>query len=157
MFRKDTHMLEEMLGSTHPYHIADYMQNNTNDLIAGNDGFARYIRELLKKKKLQQKVVFMRADISEKYGYELLRGGKKVTRKRDVILRFCYAAEFTLEETQYALRLYHMDTLYARDPRDALIMSCLKHKLNCKPDCIDNLNDLLERNNMTPLQPVGAS
>ena len=50
-------------------------------------------------------MVFLKADIPERYGYKLL-SGEKHTKQRDVILRICYAAEFTLKETQRALRKY---------------------------------------------------
>ena len=73
-----------------------------------------------------------------------------MTKQRDVILRICYAAEFTLQETQKALRLYRMDTLYARDPRDAL-MTCF----NMRQGSLSDLNDLLVRNGFEALRSSG--
>lgn len=151
MFRKDTNELEEMLGSTHPYNIEEYVQQNAGDMMDGNHDFARYMRERLKEKGLQKQDVLLRADIAQGYGYKLLNE-EKVTRQRDVILRICYAAEFTLEETQQALRIYHMDTLYARDKRDALIMTCFHQR----PGSILDLNDLLLRNKLQPLRSSGV-
>ena len=58
---------------------------------------------MLKEKRITQQMVFLKADIPEKYGYKLL-SGEKHTRQRDIILRICYAAELTLEQTQRALR-----------------------------------------------------
>ena len=80
------------------------------------------------------------------YGSKLLTG-EKTTRNRDLILRICYAAEFTLDETQRALRLYPFDTLYARNKRDALIMVCF----NKRPGDIFELNELLNSQGIEPL------
>lgn len=151
MFNKTTHELEEMLGSTHPYDIADYVQENGDDMMDGDRDFTRYMRERLKEKGLQKQDVLLRADIAQGYGYKLLTE-EKVTRQRDVILRICYAGEFTLAETQQALRIYHMDTLYARDRRDALIMACFNHR----PGTILDLNDLLLKNRLQPLRSSGV-
>lgn len=151
MFNKTTHELEEMLGSTHPYDIADYVQENGDDMMDGDRDFTRYMRERLKEKGLRKQDVLLRADIAQGYGYKLLTE-EKVTRQRDVILRICYAGEFTLAETQQALRIYHMDTLYARDRRDALIMACFNHR----PGTILDLNDLLLKNRLQPLRSSGV-
>ena len=76
-----------------------------------------------------------------------------MTKQRDVILRICYAAEFTLQETQKALRLYRMDTLYARDPRDALLMTCFNIRL--RQGRLSDLNELLVRNGFEALRSSG--
>ena len=74
-----------------------------------------------------------------------------MTKQRDVILRICYAAEFTLQETQKALRLYRMDTLCARDARDALLMPCF----NMRPGSLSDLNELLVSNGFEALHSSG--
>ena len=62
-----------------------------------------------------------------------------------------FAAEFTLQETQKALRLYRMDTLYARDPRDALLMTCF----NMRQGSLSDLNELLVGNGFEALRSSG--
>lgn len=151
MFKKNTNELEELLGSTHPRDIAEFVEAHAEDMMDGDHDFARYMRERLKEKGLQKQYVLSRADIAQGYGYKLLNE-EKVTRQRDVILRICYAAEFTLEETQQALRIYHMDPLYVRDKRDALIMTCF----NQRPGNILDLNDLLLKNKLQPLRSSGV-
>lgn len=151
MFKKNTQELEEMLGSTHPYEFGEFVEENYEDMMDGNRDFTRYMRERLKEKGLRKQDVLLRADIAQGYGYKLLTE-EKVTRQRDVILRICYAGEFTLAETQQALRIYHMDTLYARDQRDALIMACFNHR----PGTILDLNDLLLKNRLQPLRSSGV-
>ena len=113
--------------------------------------FQEYIKDLLKEKKITQQMVFLKADIPEKYGYKLL-SGEKHTRQRDIILRICYAAELTLEQTQRALRKYEMPQLYAKIPRDALLMLIFKDR----PGGIIEVNELLSKNGMEMLRTSGV-
>lgn len=115
------------------------------------DSFSVYIKDLLREKGLTQQKVFLLADIPERYGYKLL-SGEKHTKQRDVILRICYAAECTLEETQKALRKYEMPQLYAKIPRDALLMIIF----NERPGSIIDANTLLKKNGMEPLRTSGV-
>lgn len=148
---KSTDELEKILGKTHLNDINDYLENNGNSIIDSEYAFHDYIRELIKEKKLRQQDVFLAADIPEKYGYKLLSGEKR-TRQRDVILRLCYAAELDLNETQKALKLYRMPELYAKIPRDALIMIAI----NERPGSIIDVNSFLKKNDMDILRPSGV-
>ena len=151
MHQQDTGELELKLENIHPDQIAAFIRENADDLLGNRRDFMDYMNRKIKERNLLKKDVIMRADINQGYGYKLLTQ-EKVTKQRDVILRICYAAEFTLEETQYALRLYRMETLYVRDARDALIMTCF----NDRPGNIINVNELLLRNNMQPLRSSGT-
>ncbi len=151
MHQQDTGELELKLENIHPDQIAAFIRENADDLLGNKRDFMDYMNRKIKERNLLKKDVIMRADINQGYGYKLLTQ-EKVTKQRDVILRICYAAEFTLEETQYALRLYRMETLYVRDARDALIMTCF----NDRPGNIINVNELLLRNNMQPLRSSGT-
>ena len=84
-------------------------------------------------------------------GEELFSGEKK-TRQRDIILRICYAAELSLEETQEALRKYPMPELYARIPRDALLMIAF----NERSGSVLDVNTLLKKHGMESLRPSGV-
>ena len=91
------------------------------------------------------------ADIPERYGYKLLSEEKR-TRQRDVILRLCYAAHFSLDETQKALRIYGMPELYARNQRDALLIIAF----NDRPGSIIEVNAFLKENRIEPLRTTGS-
>lgn len=67
-------------------------------------------------------------------------------------MRICYAAELTLDETQRALRKYKMPELYAKIPRDALLMIIF----NERPGSIIEVNELLKENGMDSLRTSGA-
>ncbi|MCR5793395.1 MAG: hypothetical protein K6G65_09525, partial [Lachnospiraceae bacterium] len=94
--------------------------------------------------------VFIQADIPERYGYKLLSGEKR-TKRRDVILRICYAAGLSLEETQRALRKYGMPELYAKVPRDALLMIIFRER----PGSVIDVNEILKLKGMESLRTSG--
>ena len=59
----------------------------------------------------------------------------------------------TLKETQEALRIYRMPELYAKIPRDALIIIAF----NERPGSIIEVNSFLKENKMDPLRPSGVA
>ena len=150
MIEKDTNDLKEALGKTHLSDFDRYCRDNKESMSVGEESFYIYIKDLLAKKKITQQSVFLKADIPERYGYKLL-SGEKHTRQRDVILRICYAAELTLDETQRALKKYEMPELYPKNPRDALMMIMF----NERPGSILDVNALLKENGMDPLRTSG--
>lgn len=150
MESKSTDELEKILGQTHLDGISDYLESNEDSLYNNEFAFHDYITELIKKNNLRKQDVFLAADVPEKYGYKLL-SGEKHTRQRDVILRLCYASELTLEETQKALKLYRMAELYAKIPRDAMIMIAF----NERPGSIIEVNSFLKKNGMDALRSSG--
>ena len=151
MSKKSTKELENALGSTHVSDFEKFYHENRDDMNMEMDSFSVYIKDLLREKGLTQQKVFLLADIPERYGYKLL-SGEKHTKQRDVILRICYAAECTLEETQKALRKYEMPQLYAKIPRDALLMIIF----NERPGSIIDANTLLKKNAREPLRTSGV-
>lgn len=151
MNEKNTKELNEVLGKTHLADFEKYCAENKESVSDNPEAFYIYVKNLLAEKGLTQQGVFLQADIPERYGYKLLSGEKR-TRQRDVILRICYAAEFTLVETQRALRKYEMPELYAKIPRDALLMIAL----NERPGSILDVNELLNQKGLPPLRTSGV-
>ena len=150
MNEKNTQELENVLSGTHIRDFNTYCEQNKESMLTGEEDFIVYMKDLLQRKKLTQQNVFLKADIPERYGYKLLSGEKR-TRQRDVILRICYAAEFSLEETQRALKKYGMPALYAKVPRDAFMMIIF----NERPGSIIDVNEFLKKNGMEPLRTSG--
>ena len=151
MEEKSTEQLNKVLRSTHIDDFEEFRKENKKELISGNEGFCKFIRECIIGKGLTQQRVFINADIPERYGYKLLNG-EKHTRQRDIIYRICYAAEMTLAETQRALRLYGMPELYSRIPRDAFLMTVISDR----PGSILDVNALLKKHNLEPLRTSGV-
>lgn len=122
--KKTTNTLTEILKKTKPEDVDRYIDNNTEELFAEDRPFTVYMRTCVREKGLRFQEVFLRADISEGYGYKLISGEKR-TRQRDTVLKLCLGAGFTLEETQRALKIYGMSPLYARFKRDAVLISAI--------------------------------
>lgn len=120
----NTNGLVDILKSASPDNVGQILAENRSALIADGKPFARYMREVLEKHGRTQKEVIEAAGFSMKYGYRLL-AEERHTKQRDYILRLCFAGGFTLDETQRLLKLYGMSPLYARIPRDAVLISCL--------------------------------
>lgn len=150
MNEKSTTELEQILESTHPKDFTAYCASNKDSVTDDEKAFVEYFKSLFKEKGITQQRVFLKADIPEKYGYKLL-SGEKHTKQRDVILRICYAAGFTLKETQRALKKYGMPELYAKVPRDALLMIAFNDKFGS----ILEVNELRQRNGMQLLRTSG--
>lgn len=151
MQEKDTNELEKALGKTHLSDYEDYLDNNHESMISEANSFPAFIKDIINKKGITQQEVFLNADIPERYGYKLL-SGEKHTRQRDIILRICYAAGLTLEETQRALKKYGMPELYAKIQRDALIMIIF----NQRPGSIIDVNMLLKEKDFDTLRTSGV-
>ena len=151
MNTKNTKELVDILGKTHISEFDKFCKEQKDSMDPDEHAFSEYIKSLLKEKKMTQQMVFLKADIPERYGYKLL-SGEKHTRQRDVILRICYAAEMTLEETQRALQKYGMPQLYAKIPRDALLIIIF----NERPGGIIEVNELLSEKGMDMLRTSGV-
>ena len=143
--------LEEKLIKFHVDNISDFFRENKEEMVNDDFAFASYMRQKLKEKGVSQQEIFLYADIPERYGYKLI-SQQKHTKQRDIILRICYSAFFTLEETQKALRLYFMPEMYVEYPRDALLMVIFKDR----PGDIIEVNTLLKKNGMQPLRSSGT-
>lgn len=147
---KNTQELENILMETHPRDFEKFYNENIKDMVDEKQEFFSYVRKLLAEKNIKQQEVFLRADISERYGYKIL-SGEKHTKQRDTILRICYAAEFTLDETQKALKKYGMPQLYAKIPRDALLMAIFNKRVGT----IIDVNEMLSKNKQEVLRSSG--
>lgn len=151
MKEKSTDELKKVLGETSLKDFESFCKENKESMLSEARSFPVYIKDILSQKGITQQRLFIRADIPERYGYKLLSGEKR-TRQRDVILRICYAAEMTLEETQRALQKYQLPELYPKIPRDALLMIVF----NERPGTIIDVNTFLQKNGMDTLRTSGV-
>lgn len=152
MKEKSTDELEKQLKKTHTSEASQFLKENEESFHNEEFPFAEYMRKTVKEKKLLWQEIFLKADIPERYGYKLI-SQEKWTKQRDIILRICYAAEFSLEETQKALRIYGLPELYIKIPRDALIMI----SINERPGTVIEVNSFLKKNGCEPLRSCGTT
>lgn len=83
MKQKNTKELDDILGKTHISDFDKFCVEQKGSMDPEQNAFSEYIKDLLKEKKITQQMVFLKADIPEKYGYKLL-SGEKHTRQRDI-------------------------------------------------------------------------
>ena len=119
---KTTRDLENVLRATPPEGLADVRRDYEDKLIGTERPFRDYMSARIAEKGLRRQTVFLNADISEGYGYKLL-AEEKHTVQRDVVLRLCFGAGLSADETNRALVLYGMAPLYAKLPRDMVLLS----------------------------------
>ena len=151
MSRKEMGQNKQGLENTHLSDVQDYLKEHADSILSEDRPFSKYMKAVIRKKRLKQKEIFLWADIPERYGYKLISEEKR-TRQRDVILRICYAAKFTLEETQRALRIYEMPQLYEKIPRDVILMVCFRDR----PGSVNDVNTVLEQHGMDMLRSSGV-
>lgn len=144
---KATDSLDAILKNTNPEQVEAFLETNQGELIQEEKPFSKYIKHCIREKGLKQQDVFLRADLSDSYGYKLL-SGEKHTSQRDTILRLCLGAKLTLEETQRALKMYGMSPLYSRVPRDAALMVAILREITELAD----VNAYLQEHGMPPLK-----
>ncbi len=146
-----TENLTRILRKTHPEDMDAFLKENSEHMIDSDKPFASYMKQILKRNGVLQTEAFIYADIPEHYGYRIL-SEERHTRQRDVILRLCIAGRLTTDETQRALKLYGMSPLYAKIPRDAVIMVALNQRM----DDVHEVDALLISNRMKALEKCGA-
>ena len=146
----NTDRLEEVLASTHSKDFSSYISDNKDSIVDMSNDFYSEYKNILFAKGITQREVFKLADISEKTGYKLL-SGEKPTKRRDVIIRLAVAAKLDLKDVQRLIRKYGMPELYAKFPRDALIMMAVNEGKN-----IYEINSLLTQNDFEILETLGS-
>ena len=148
---KTTDELTSVLKNAKPDDIEKYIAEHKEKLVSDEKPFAEFMRGKIRTAGLKQQEVFLAADIPEGYGYKLI-SEEKHTRNRDVIIRLCLAAGFTLDDLQTALKLSGHAPLYPRLERDAVLMIAANNGLRDSRD----VNDLLEKHGMQPFKAIGA-
>ena len=143
---KTTEHLSAVLKSTRPEAAERYFTKQAASLADEEKPFAAYIRTLFREKGLKQQDIFLKADISENFGYKLI-AQEKHTKQRDLILRILLAAGLKLDETNRALKLYGMSPLYPRIKRDAVLIMAI----HAGKSSIEDVNALLQKYDMDPL------
>ena len=128
MLKKPTDELNSLLENMKPDDLDSYLSDNSQYLVEGPKAFYYYMKNVLDSKNIKLKDVYSFAGVSESYGSKII-SQEKHTTDRDLIIRFCVAGHFTWDETSRALKLYGMNELYAKDPRDACLIVAIKNRI----------------------------
>ena len=130
-----TEELDNILESTHPEELGDYLKDNGRYMADDKKGFYYYMKDVLADKNIKLKDVYSFAGVTESYGSKIVTM-EKHTKDRDLIIRFCIAGRFSWDETNRALKLYGLSELYSKNPRDACLIVALNNRIYdfCKID-----------------------
>lgn len=89
---------------------------------------ADYILEICSQKDYKKSDIIKNSDIDRTYGYQILSGFKRPSR--DKLLQLCLGNKFSKEETNKALTIANWGILYAKNPRDSIIIYGFNNSLN---------------------------
>jgi len=146
MQEKPTNELDEMLGKMKPGELSGFYKENSKYLADDKKAFYYYFKDVIESKNIFLKDVYSFAGVTESWGGKIITM-EKHTKNRDLILRLCIAGHFSLEEINRALKLYGMNSLYAKDKRDA----CLIVAINNRIYDLSELDELLENQGFVKL------
>ena len=106
--------------------------------------FVEYYNALIESRRLSKNKVIKISGISRTYAYQLLNGLRQPGRDNAIVL--CIAGGFDLDETNRCLTLLKTGILYAKDPRDAIIIYSITNKMS-----LEDTNALLYRKKLEAL------
>jgi len=118
---KSTDALKTLLDSKSS--INQYIDECAQDLVC--PPFTEQLTRLLEDKGLTRSDVINKAQIYQRYGYEIFKGTKKPSR--DKVLQLCLAMELDTKESQHLLNSAGVSELYLRNQRDSIIYFCIKN------------------------------
>lgn len=145
MLEKTTTELDKILEKTKPDSMDAYYRENRGSMADGK-AFYYYMKDTLEAKHIMLKDVYSFAGVTESWGGKIFTM-ERHTKNRDIIIRFCLAGRFTLDETNRALKLYGMTELYSRVPRD----SCLIVAIHNRKYDLAEIDDMLEKSGFKKL------
>lgn len=125
---KSTDEVEELLESMKPGQLENFYKENAKYMADDKKAFYYYMKDIVEAKNILFKDMYIMAGVSESYGQQIVRM-EKHTKNRDLIIRLCIAGHFSLVELNKALKLYGMNSLYAKDKRDACIIVAVNNRI----------------------------
>lgn len=125
---KSTDELNNVLENTKPAGLKEFYKSNGEFLADAGKAFYYYMKDVIDGKNIKLKDVYLYAGVSESWGSKIITM-ERHTKDRDMIIRLCVAAHFTLIEINRALKLYGMQPLYAKDRRDACLIVAINNRI----------------------------
>ena len=124
----------------------DALEKYTQEIMANCpvQTFHQYLENLLSASGLTPAQLIRNAQIQRNYGYQILNGTRNPGRDR--VIALCLALSLHLEDVQRALTLAKESILYAKNPRDSVLIFCINKKMT-----VADANLLLDKNGKEPL------
>ena len=117
----ETSQLEEQLGKSEKFDAEMIRENGCPDLLA-------VISERMKEKGISRSELIKRMDIDRGYGYQLLNGIRRPTRKH--VIQMGLLLELDIESFQKLLKTAKKKPLYVRDMFDAKVFFAVKRRMD---------------------------
>ena len=137
-----TTLLQSVLEETTIKTLDEALDKN-KDKMVDRTSFVNFYYELIDKYDLKQKDIYIKANLSYKVANKLMTSLEKEVTNRDRLIAISYVAGFTLTETNTLLKYAGLQTLYARNKRDAVLIVAFNNNINGRN--IFDLNELLNK------------
>ena len=132
---KTTNELLEILESKKS--IEAFFNEEIDELIFSS--LSEYLELLISEKKLRKSTVIKRSNLDKNYAYQIFNGNKEKPSRNKVIM-LAFGMGLSVLETRKLLKVAGVSDLYARNPRDSIIIYCLNKGLGLI-DANEYLND----------------
>ncbi len=132
---KTTNELLEILESKKS--IEAFFNEEIDELIFSS--LSEYLELLISEKKLRKSTVIKRSNLDKNYAYQIFNGNKEKPSRNKVIM-LAFGMGLSVLETRKLLKVAGVSDLYARNPRDSIIIYCLNKGLSLI-DANEYLND----------------
>lgn len=139
---KSTDELIKILNSKKSYQ--DFFEEEVNELVFSS--ISEYLEVLINEKSLKKSDVIERANLDKNYAYQIFNGNK-TNPSRDKLIMLAFGMKLNLAETRKLLKLCNTADLYARSPRDSIIIFCImkgKNLITCNEYLSDFSLEILE-------------
>lgn len=133
--KKSTEELLEILKNKKS--INDYFEEEIDELVFSS--LAEYLELLINEKKLKKSEVILKSNLDKNYAYQIFNGNK-INPSRNKILMLAFGMSLSVGEARKLLKVACVSDLYARSPRDSIIIYCLNKQLSLI-DANEYLND----------------
>lgn len=133
---KDTNELFNEIQKTKNFET--FLENNKDEMVSNN--LSECLTKLIRVKNKSKAEVVKKSNLNRSYAYQIFSGEKKHPG-RDKVIALCIGLELCIEETQSLLKSTGYRELYARDPKDAIVIYSLENSYD-----IIATNSLLDEN-----------
>ena len=105
--------------------LKTYIESNSK---SSSEQLHDYILNICNKKGYDKRDIIKNADVNRTYGYQILNGFKKPSREK--ILQLCVGNSFTRAQINKALTIANLGILYAKNPRDSIVIYSLNNSVS---------------------------
>lgn len=122
---KTTGELLEILKSTKSYE--EFFEQEVGELCFSS--LAEYLDVLINEKGITKSELIKNANLDKNYAYQIFNGNK-TNPSRNKVLMLAFGMQLNLNEARKLLKVAGLTDLYARSPRDSVIIFCLNKGMN---------------------------